>query len=155
MIATIKNYFHRPTLEERFPYLSFVVIPSVTRKIGLSTHVLDPLYIYRQIETYFETLDPSCPKYEFLKKRMNLIYSELKDLSKFNLETIGRIAIVQNKVAIFDFYLIYDIHIHDIETIVINLDTAIEKPDYYSYILGTMSLAVSVSGLGLILSIFT
>jgi hypothetical protein len=153
MLTSIKKYFQKPTLQERFPAKTFTDYdPSTTRKVGLSTHMLYPLQLYRQVENYFESLHPSSSRYKFLKKWIKLIHSELLDLSKYDLENIGKIVIIQNDKAIFDFYLIYDIHIRDIETIVIDLDQAIERPGYYSYFLGSMTFVASLSGISFLMS---
>ena len=154
MIQSIKNYFHKKSLDERFPERPFHTVPNATRKVGLSMDTLDPMYIYRQIENYYETLHPSSPRFLFLQKWLKLIHDELQDLSKYDLSDVGRIVITQKQVVIFDFYLIYDIHIQEIKTIVIDLDHAVERPTYYSYAIGSMTFAFSLTSIGLLLSNF-
>jgi hypothetical protein len=159
MISGIKNYFqkfYQPRSKEerdlRFPNLPFIVHPVSIRKIGLSMEQISPRHLYNQIVKYYETLDNSNHRYEWLRCWLPVIESELDDLSKYTMENVGRVVIIQNEKAIFDFYLIYDIHIQDVETVVVNLNNELQESDYVSNTILSLSFLFSAGSLGFYLS---
>ena len=162
MISSIGTYFtqkfkshtllSKEQRDKRFPKCDFQIHPMVVRKIGISANELSPLSICEMIEKYYHNLDPSNHRYVWLTHWLPLIQIELNVLNKYTMEDVGRIVIIQNEKVIFDFYLIYDIHIHDVETIVINLNNVIEEPSYFSKIITSISMVVSIGSLGYFLS---
>ena len=145
MFSSVGNYliekfgFHHHPLskEERekvFPKCTFQTNPVSTRKIGLSTNEIYPLHIYGLIEKYYDTLDNHNHRYEWMKHWLPAIKDNLVLLNQYTLSDVGRLVIIQNERVIFDFYLIYDIHIQDIEYVVINLDQYVEPSSLFSKI---------------------
>lgn len=122
------------------------------RKIGLSTEILSPKHLYNIIEKYYQSLDISNQRQQWLGNWLSVIKKELYDLSKYEMEDIGRITIVQNQKAIFEFYLIKDINIQEVETVVINLDHTIDETNYVSNIFTSVAMIFSLGTVGYILS---
>jgi hypothetical protein len=159
MISGIKNYFknfYQPRSKEerdlRFPNLPFIVHPVSIRKTGLSMDQISPKYLYQLIIKYYESLDNSNHRYEWLRCWLPVIESELDDLNKYTMENVGRVVIIQNEKAIFDFYLIYDIHIQDVETVVVNLNNELQESSYVSNTILSLSMLFSAGSLGFFLS---
>jgi hypothetical protein len=142
----------RTLREKRFPNVSFNPNLSVVRSIYISMDELSPKYIYNLIEKYYENLDHSNHRYEWLRCWLPIIENELNDLNKYTMENVGRIVIIQNDKAIFDFYLIQDIHIQDIDTVVIDLNHDLYETDYVSNTILSLSMLFSAGSLGYFLS---
>lgn len=159
MISSIRNYFkkfNQPLSKEdrdiRFPILPFTTNPVSVRRTGISTDNISPKYIYQLILKYYESLDNSNHRYEWLRCWLPVIESELDDLNKYTMENVGRVVIIQNDRAIFDFYLIYDINIQDVETVVVNLNNELIESDYISNTIMSFSMLFSIGSLGYFLS---
>lgn len=159
MISSIQNYFlkfNNPFSKEerniRFPNIPFTVHPVSVRKIGLITDQISPKHLRDLIMKYYESLDHSNHRYEWLRCWFPIIESELDDLNKYTMENVGRVVIIQNERAIFDFYLIHDIHIEDVETVIVNLNNEFQESDYVSNTIISLSMIFSVGSLGYLLS---
>lgn len=159
MISSIRNYFkkfNQPLSKEdrdiRFPNLPFTIHPVSVRRTGITTDQISPKYIYQLIVKYYESLDNSNHRYEWLRCWLPVIESELDDLNKYTMENVGRVVIIQNDRAIFDFYLIYDINIEDVETIIVNLNNELMESDYISNTIMSFSMLFSLGSLGYFLS---
>ena len=159
MISSIKNYFLKfndPLSKEdrdiRFPNIPFTVHPVSVRKIGVTADQISPKDIHRLIVKYYESLDNSNHRYEWLRCWLPVIEGELDDLNKYTMENVGRVVIIQNERAIFDCYLIRDIYIDDVETIVVNLNNEFQESDYISNTIMSFSMLFSVGSLGYFLS---
>jgi hypothetical protein len=125
MFSWILPWKKELTIEDRrkrFPFLVHQIQPNQTRKIGISNHQINPKHIEKIILDYYESLQINSIKYSNLKDFISIIIEELKQLDNYPMEDVERILILNNRVVLFDFYLIYDLHIHDPETIYINLD---------------------------------
>lgn len=156
MISSIRNYFYRlrskQEREQRFPELPFTIHPMTMRSVGLSTDELSPKHIYEIIAKYYETLDNSNHRYEWLRCWLPIIENELNDLNKYTMENVGRIVIIQNERAVFDFYIICDIHIEDQDRVIINLDHDLHESSYVSNTILSLSMLFSAGSLGYLLS---
>jgi len=156
MFSYISNKIYQPLTKEerlkRFPLLEFHTNPVAVRKIGLSTNELSPKHLLEIIETHYKNLDPSNHRYEWLTHWLPLIRTELSELERYTMEDVGRVVIIQNEKSIFEFYIIYDIHIHDVEIVVINLDNTIDEPNILSKIIASFSMIVSIGSLGYLIS---
>jgi hypothetical protein len=159
MITRIKNYFKKfsqPLSKEerelRFPLLPFTIHPVSIRRTGLSTDQISPKYLYQLIQKYYESLDNSNHRYEWLRCWLPVIESELDDLNKYTMENVGRVIIIQNEKAIFDFYIINDINIQEVETVVVNLNNELQESSYVANTILSLSMLFSAGSLGFFLS---
>lgn len=153
------NYFFGPKRllskqerEKRFPICNFEKNKVVARKIGISTLKIDPYHIILLIEEYSQTLST---RNIWLNKWENIIKNELEVLSKYNMDNVDRLLIVQNEYVVFDFYLLKDIYIDEQDMVLINLDNFTpDKPGFFSNILSSLGVAVSFGSLGYLISTY-
>lgn len=167
MFSSIKDYiiskFNHKSLskderQKRFPYYEFQINPTVVRRTGISTNEISPKHIYEIIQRYHESLHETNHRYEWLTYWISIIKKELDDLSNYTMEDVGRVVIIQNDKCIFDFYLIYNIHLpkisnkQDVETVVINLNHSIDEPSIFSKIITSAGMIISMGSIGYLIS---
>jgi hypothetical protein len=91
-------------------------------------------------------------KYTYFQNWYPAIENELKELSKYYLDDIVKLYIVQNNKILFEFYLIYDIHITDEKYVCINLDQYVAPYSYSASLINTFALLSSAGTLGVFIS---
>jgi hypothetical protein len=139
--------------EKRFPdYDMRSIARTNLRKTGISHNEIDPLYILSLIKQYKEGLIPNSQKYTYFQNWYPAIENELKELSKYYLDDIVKLYIVQNNKILFEFYLIYDIHITDEKYVCINLDQYVAPYSYSASLINTFALLSSAGTLGVFIS---
>jgi hypothetical protein len=132
---------------KRFPFLDYSILPSLTRKIGLSTIYFEPKNIQKILQEQLNSLDKESVKYKILKNWMNNTQSELNDLYKYPLDDVKRILFIYNHQCIFYFYLIYDNHFDDPqETVFIDLKHS-EGNSLYTNLMSSLGILFSFSSL--------
>lgn len=149
-----KTSFSKKEREERFPVCKYSKDKYLTRKIGISREKIDPMYIYSLIEEYQNTLPIQHYRSIWLENWIKLIHQELQDLSKFDLNDIDRVYIVNNEIVIFEFYLLKDVYINEDNCIIINLDNTSETPSIYGKIMTSLGFALSFGSISYLLSYF-
>lgn len=152
MINRIKSLIVQPQIprDQRFPRCDYKTTFH-TRKTGLSTNELDPIHILDIIKKYTKTLEPESQRAKWIQYWIRGIGYELNALKKYNLEDVGRILIIQDGLVVFDFYIIYDIHINDVETIHINLNYYEEQSSSYANVVSSLGMVSGFGVLGYIL----
>ncbi len=152
MFDRIKSFIVQPQMpiNQRFPKCEYKTT-IMTRKTGLSTNELDPNIIFDLIKRHRSTLDSSNQRAKWIDYWIRGIEYELYALKKYNLEEVGRILIIQDGLVVFDFYMIYDIHINDVETIHINLNHYEEQSSKYANVVSSLGMVSGMGVLGYIL----
>lgn len=139
-------------MEIEFPDCSGLIYGPHTRKIGLSTNEIDPLHVLQMIKDYNHTLPKESNKYEFYKDWFPAMEHFLKKLSKYPMDNVGKLLIIHNKLVIHEFYLIFDIHIDDVKTVHVNLDTYVAPYSFISSVIQTFALLSGVGTFGVFFS---
>jgi len=137
---------------ERFPLTNFHSDPIHMRRIGISCDKISPKRIYNIIERYYYNLDRSNYRYVWLGYWLHVIKKELLELEKYTMDNVGRVVIIQNERAIFDFYIIYDINIEEVDTVVVDLNEAIDDSSYISNAFTSFGMILSVGTFGYMIS---
>lgn len=135
------------TIEDRrnrFHLTKFTTQPTITRKIGISNDQIYPRHLEKLITEYYQSLPIHHIRYKWLNLWIKSILQELKDLERYPLDDVERVVIVYKEVVIFDFYLIYDLHIQDPETVCINLDLISEKSTSFGNLFQALGLIASI-----------
>lgn len=135
------------TIEDRrnkFRLTPFTTKQNETRKIGISNDQIHPQHLQKLISEYYLTLHIHHTRYKWLSLWIKIILQELKELEKYPLEDVERVVIIYKEVVIFDFYLIYDLHIREPETVCIHLDDCVEKSNSFSGFIQSFGLLASL-----------
>jgi hypothetical protein len=155
MISWFQNYIRKYSKEERkkrFPSTSYQSNPIKIRKIGISNDILSPKRIYHIIETYYHGLDHYNYKHEWLKHWIHVIKNELFELEKYEMDDVGKVVIIQNEKLMFEFYIVYDINIQEVEEVVINLNDTTEETSGFSNIINSFGMILSLGTISYIIS---
>jgi hypothetical protein len=137
------SWWKKYTIEDRrnrFPKVEFNTDPSKTRKVGISNLHIIPNHIKKNIDDYYHSKNNHHIRHNWLSLWIKIIMNELDILEKYPIEDLERLVIIYKGIAIFDFYLIYDLHINDPETIYINLDSLSENSNITSNLIQSFNV---------------
>jgi hypothetical protein len=154
-VGWVDKFFRRRTKEwreQRYPKKTFENPPrNPARRFELEDKICSK-NMGDIIEQYFKKMDESNHRYVWLKHWLPTIRHELEELNRYDLSDVKRVVMIQNDRAIFDFYVFQDIHIEEIEPLIIDLKQNMEDIDYFSGVTSMFNVIFSLGSLGYFLS---